>query len=96
MEFVSLDLEVFGFVGRIDPDGVWFRRRFRLFGDEAFGVLAEGVVESGLSGGVYGVGLTVMDLVRRHQAVKSDRLLYPVCVNAAAISGVAASVPIQE
>ncbi len=65
---MSLDLEVFRFVGRVDPDGVWLGGGFRLFGDEAFRVPAEGVFESGLPGGVYGVGLTVMDLVGGHQA----------------------------
>ena len=65
---MSLDLEVFRFVGRVNPNGVWFSRRFRFFGDEAFRVPAEGVFESGLPGGVYGFGLTVMDLVGGHQA----------------------------
>ena len=36
--------------------------------DEALGVRSEGAVEGGLSGGMDGVGLTVVDLVWGHQA----------------------------
>ncbi len=36
--------------------------------DEALGMLGEGAVEGGLSGGVDGVGLSIMDLVWDRQA----------------------------
>jgi hypothetical protein len=44
--------------------GRWFRRLF----DEAFWIGLEGVVEGFLAGCVDLVGLTIVDLVRRHQA----------------------------
>ena len=53
---------------RIDPDGGWLCRRFGRLVNEAVWVGAEGVVEGDLAGGVDLVGLTVVDLVGRHQA----------------------------
>ena len=53
---------------RVDPGRGWFERRFwRLF-DEAFGIGLESAVEDFLAGCVHLVGLTVVDLVWRHQA----------------------------
>ena len=53
---------------RVDPGRGWFERWFwRLF-DEAFWIGLEGAVEGFLAGCEDLVGLTVVDLVRRHQA----------------------------
>ena len=52
----------------IDPSCDRLCRRFGLLSDEAFGVFAEGAIERDLTGGVDLFGLTVVDLVGRHQA----------------------------
>jgi hypothetical protein len=52
----------------IDPSCDRFGGRLWLLSNEAFWVSAEGAVECDLAGGVDLVGLTVMDLVGRHQA----------------------------
>ena len=53
---------------RVDPSGGRFERRFwRLF-DEAFWIRSEGAVEGFLAGCIDFIGLTVMDLIWRHQA----------------------------
>ena len=53
---------------RVDPSGGRFERRFwRLF-DEAFWIRSEGAVEGFLASCIDFIGLTVMDLVWRHQA----------------------------
>ena len=52
----------------IDPGGGWFVRRCWCFVDEALWVVAERVIEGVLACGVNGIGLTVVDLVRCHQA----------------------------
>ena len=55
-------------MGRIDPCGSWpFGRRGDAF-DEAVRVGGEGSFESALTGGVDFVGLSIVDLVGRHQA----------------------------
>jgi hypothetical protein len=53
---------------RIDPCGGWFGRRDRRSFDEALRVLPERLVEGELAGRVNGVHLTVMHLVRGHEA----------------------------
>ena len=53
---------------RIDPDGCWLVWRVRRFFDEAFGVRGVGEIEYFLAGFVDRVGLTVVNLVRRHQS----------------------------
>ena len=63
---LSLDLQPLGW--RVDPGGGWFERRFwRLF-DEAFWIGMESAVEDFLASCVDLVGLTIVDLVRHHQA----------------------------
>ena len=52
---------------RIDPGGGWFERRFGRLFDEAFWLGLEGAVENLLASCVDLVGLTIVDLVRRHQ-----------------------------
>jgi hypothetical protein len=53
---------------RIYPRGGWFEGRlWRLF-DEAFGIGLEGSIEGFLARCIDLVGLTVVDLVRRHEA----------------------------
>ena len=55
-------------LGRIDPDGGWLLgRRWDVF-DEAVGVGEEGVFEGLLSSVVDFVGLSIVDLVWRHEA----------------------------
>lgn len=60
-----------------------------MFTHETLWVLAEGVVESGLAGGVNGVGLSVMNLVGRHQADSAVMMVavVPVEETAAKILG---------
>jgi hypothetical protein len=53
---------------RVDPGRGWFERWFRRLFHEAFWIGLEGAVEGFLAGCVDLVGLTVVDLVRRHQA----------------------------
>jgi hypothetical protein len=52
---------------RVDPCGGWFVRRRRCFVDEALRVFAERVIEDLLAGGVNGIDLAVMHLVRGHE-----------------------------
>ena len=54
--------------GRVDPGGYWFGGRHWRFFDEASRILPEGLVKGELAGGVNGVDLTVMNLVRGHEA----------------------------
>ena len=53
---------------RIDPDSGGFERRLRRPVDEARRIFLECLIEYRLAGGVDLIGLTVMDLVGRHQA----------------------------
>jgi hypothetical protein len=53
---------------RGDPNGGWLVGRFGWLFDEAFGMGFEGVVERDLAGGMDVVGLSIMNLIRRHQA----------------------------
>ena len=53
---------------RVDPDGGWFLRRCWRFIDEALRIFSEGPVQGPLPRGMHGVDLTVMNLVRGHQA----------------------------
>lgn len=55
-------------VWRIDPDGGRFGGRLGRLVDEAVRVGLEGLVEDFLASGVDVVALSVVDLVRRHQA----------------------------
>ena len=52
----------------VDPGSGWFVRRCWCFVDEALWVVAERVIKCVLACGVNGIGLTVVDLVRCHQA----------------------------
>ena len=52
---------------RVDPDGAWFCGRLWLHFDEAFWVGNEGDAENFLAGVRDFVGLTLMDLIRRHE-----------------------------
>jgi hypothetical protein len=52
----------------IDPSGNRLFGRSRLLSDEAFGVLVEGGVQGYLARGMDGLGLTVVDVIGRHQA----------------------------
>jgi hypothetical protein len=63
---LSLDFQPLGW--RVDPGGGWFEWRFWRLSDEAFWVRLNGHVESFLAGCVDLVGLTVVDLVWRHEA----------------------------
>ena len=63
----------------VDPDGGWLVGRFWWLSDEAFGVVLEGAVERYLAGCMDFIGLSIMNLIRRHQA-KADmvvRLIIP-------------------
>ena len=53
--------------GRVDPCGGWFGGRNGRFLDETFRIFLERPVKGGLTGGVNGVDLAVMHLVRGHQ-----------------------------
>jgi hypothetical protein len=76
--------------GRIDPCGGWFVRRCWCFFDKAFGVFAERLVKSDLTGGVNRVDLTVMHLVRGHETNPGVVMLLVVPIEelAAEASGV--------
>src|SRR6202051_596113 len=54
--------------GRVDPCCGWLSGRNGRLVHEASGVFTKRLIEGDLAGGVNGVGLTVVDLVRRHQA----------------------------
>ena len=56
------------FLRWIDPGRNWLCGRFWLLSDEAFRGSVEGAIEGVLASGVNCVGLTVMYLIRRHQA----------------------------
>jgi hypothetical protein len=82
---LSLDFQPLGW--RVDPGGGWFERRFwRLF-DEAFWVGLKGHVESFLAGCVDLVGLTVVDLVWRHQADATMVVILIIPIEEAAAEG---------
>ena len=69
---------------RVDPGRGWFERWFwRLF-DEAFWIGLEGAVEGFLAGCEDLVGLTVVDLVRRHQADASMVMILIIPIEEAA------------
>src|ERR1019366_985541 len=53
---------------RIDPCGGWFGRRGGRFSDEALRVSPERLIEGELAGGVNGIPLALMHLVRGHEA----------------------------
>ncbi len=53
---------------RVDPGGGWFVGWGGRLVDETLRVFAERGGEGGLAGGVNGIGLAVMHLVRRHEA----------------------------
>ena len=52
---------------RVDPCRGWFGGRNGRLVHEASGVFTKRLIEGDLTGGVNGVGLAVVDLVRRHQ-----------------------------
>ena len=55
-------------LGWVDPGGGGFPGWSGRLLDEAFGMFGKGAVESGLTGGMDGIGLSVVDLVWGHQA----------------------------
>jgi hypothetical protein len=63
---------------------IGFCGRFGLLSDEAFRVSVEGAIEGVLAGGVDCISLTVMHLIRRHQADASVVMLLIVPVGEAA------------
>ena len=72
---------------RVDPGGGWFEWRFWRLSDEAFWVRLKGHVESFLAGCVDLVGLTVVDLVWRHQADASMVVILIIPIEEAAAEG---------
>ena len=72
---------------RVDPSGGWFEWRFWRLSDEAFWVRLKGRVESFLAGCVDLVGLTVVDLVWRHQADASMVVILIIPIEEAAAEG---------
>jgi hypothetical protein len=52
---------------RIDPCGGWFGRRGGRFFDEALRVFSERMIEGELAGGVNGIDLAMVHLIRGHQ-----------------------------
>ena len=82
---LSLDFQPLGW--RVDPGGGWFEWRFWRLSDEAFWVRLKGHVESFLAGCVDLVGLTVVDLVWRHQADASMVVILIIPIEEAAAEG---------
>ena len=74
----------------VDPDGGWLVGRFGWLSDEAFGVGFEGAVERDLASCMDFIGLSIMNLIRRHQA-EADmvmRLIIPHEEHTAELPGV--------
>jgi hypothetical protein len=82
---LSLDFQPLGW--RVDPGGGWFEWRFWRLSDEAFWVRLKGHVENFLAGCVDLVGLTVVDLVWRHQADASMVVILIIPIEEAAAEG---------
>src|ERR1019366_1964025 len=82
---LSLDFQPLGW--RDDAGGGWFKWRFWRLSDEAFWGRLKGHVESFLAGGVDLVALTVVDLVRRHQADASMVMILIIPIEEAAAEG---------
>ena len=62
----------------VDPDGGLDFRWLRRFVDEALRRFEECRVEGGLSGGIDGLGLSEVDLVRCHQANAGVMVLFVI------------------
>ena len=82
---LGLDFQPLGW--RVDPGGGWFEWRFWRLSDEAFWVRLKGHVENFLAGCVDLVGLTVVDLVWRHQADASMVVILIIPIEEAAAEG---------
>lgn len=64
---MHLRLAVYRFRWWVDPGRGWLGGWFGRLSDEALGIFSEGGVQNDLAGGMDGVGLAIMDLVRGHE-----------------------------